>query len=119
QAILQRVDIGNPKNVSDHRSGSRSATRTDGNRTLFRKMDEVPDDQQITDEAGRLQNIELVIESLQQLRVGCRSFPVAFHQTAVTKLAQEFFPALTFSQRVFRVFRPSKFEIQVAALSDR
>src|SRR5947208_183647 len=63
EAILERIDVGDSQNVGNHRTRSRTTPRTNRNAFFFGKMDEVPNNEQITDEPRFFQNPELVIES--------------------------------------------------------
>ena len=64
QSVLQRIDIGNSEDIGDDRTRGRTATRSDRNAALFREMDEVPDDEEITDKTRLLENIDFVVEPL-------------------------------------------------------
>lgn len=64
KAVLQRINVGDAENVGDHRTCRRTAPRPDWNPALFGEMNEIPNDEQITDEAGFLEDIELIIEAL-------------------------------------------------------
>ena len=53
---LQRIDISDAKNVGDERAGSRSAPGSDRNSAAFREVNEVPNDQDVADETGFLED---------------------------------------------------------------
>src|SRR5439155_12582243 len=86
QSILQRVDVGDSENVSDNRTRGRTAPGPDRNAFLFGKMNEIPNNEEITDEPSSLEDAELIIESLDQLCVAHRAFAVASLQALITKL---------------------------------
>ena len=104
QAELQRIDIRNSENVGDHRACSRAAPGPHRNAPLLREMDEVPNDEQITDESSLLQNAQLIIEPPEQLRIARGTFTVALPQAAITKLAQITFARFAGRNRILRVF---------------
>ena len=110
--ILQRIDVRDSKNISRQRTGGRTAAGPDRNPALFREMDEVPDDQKVTDEPGLLEHAQFVIEPLDQFRVGFRAVAKAIAQTLVTKLAQIRLARFAFRHRVFGIFRNAKLQGQ-------
>ena len=121
QSELKRIDIRDSQNVGDERPGRGTTTRSHRNSALLREMDEVPDDQKITDESGALQNVDLVVEPLDQFRIRPGAFPVPFVQTFVTKLAQISLARLSFRHRVFGIFRNAELQFQIDSVgnSDR
>src|SRR5213075_511852 len=78
QTELERIDIGNAQDKGDERSGRRTTTGAHRNSALLREMNEVPDDQKITDEPGPLENIDFIIEPFDQIRICPGAFAVAF-----------------------------------------
>ena len=56
QPELKRIDVGDPQDISDHRACRRSAPRPDRNPAFLGEMDEIPDDEEITDKPCFLQN---------------------------------------------------------------
>src|SRR5262249_37097844 len=118
QPVLQRIDIGNSQNVSDHRSRGRTATRANRDAPLLGEMDEIPNDEQITNEPGFLQHAEFVIEPLEQFRIGRRPLAVAFAQALITKLAQITLARFPGWNRILGIFRAPKFKLEMATLAD-
>ena len=118
EPVLQRIDIGNSENISGQGTGGRTAPGADWNPALFREMDEVPDDQQITDEPGLLEHAQFVIEPLDQLRISSRALAEAIVQTLVTKLSQIRLARFAFRHRVFRIFRNAKLQREIDAIGD-
>ena len=90
-----------------------------GNAALFREMDEVPNDQEIADEAGFLQDAEFLVQAGEQLRVRRRAIAEAFPHAGGAKLAQILFARLACGRFVFGEFGGSKFQLEIAALGDR
>jgi len=86
---------------------------------LLGKVDEIPNDQDVTDEARFLEHPELVIEALTKLTVDPGAVAVAFFQTFVTKAAQIIFARLSFRHRILRVFRFPELDREIATLTDR
>ena len=82
-------------------------------------MNEIPDDENVTDEAGLLQNIDFIIEALDQLGIGSGAFAVALVQTFVTKFAQICFARFAFGRRILRIFRATEFQLEIAAIRNR
>src|SRR5207244_1604495 len=91
QSELQRIDVGNSQRVGDERAGRRSALRPDRNSATFREMNEIPNDQDVTDESGLFEHAQFISESVAQLVVDLGAFAVAFFESFVTKLAQIIF----------------------------
>ena len=118
QIELQRIDVRDSEHVCHHRTGRRTTPRSHGNAALFRVMDEVPDDEKITDEAGLLEHVDFKIEPLDQLAIGSRAFAVAVVQPLVAKLPQVRFTRLAFRCGELRIFRNAELQFQVAALGD-
>ena len=69
QSVLQRIDVGDAEHIRDERAGGRSAPWPDRNPALLGEVDEIPNDQDVADEAGLLEHAELVIEALRKLIV--------------------------------------------------
>ena len=81
-------------------------------------MDEIPNDEQITDETSFLEHAEFVIESLKQFSVGRCALAVAFAQALITKLAQITLARFSSGHRIFRIFRTPKLKIEMTTLAD-
>ena len=118
QAVLQRIDVGDSENVRDHRPGSRTAPGPDWNAFLLRKMNEVPNDQQIADETGFLEDAQLIIDSPDQLSIVGSAVAIPLAQALVTKLAQIFFPRFAGRSGVLRISRAAEFNVEVATLAN-
>ena len=56
---------------------------------LFRVMDEIPNNEEITDKPGFLQDRELIFQTLPKLLIGFGSFPVTFFSTRYGKVPEE------------------------------
>src|SRR5206468_9178021 len=115
---LERIDVSDPENISNHRASRRAASRSYRNAFLFGEMNEIPNNEQIADEAGFFENAQLVIESSNQLRIARRAFAVALSQSVVTQLAQIFFARFPGRRRKLRIFGEPKLEIEVTALAN-
>src|SRR5262249_14470145 len=70
QPILERIDVGNSKSVGDKGASGRATARPDRNSAAFREVDEIPYDQDVTDETGFLEHAEFISEPLAKLIVG-------------------------------------------------
>ena len=70
QAELKRIDVGDSEDISDHRAGGRAAPGTDRDPVFLREMNEIPNDQEITDEPCFFENAKFVVEPPDQLRIG-------------------------------------------------
>ena len=116
QAELQRIDVGDSEHVSDQRTGGRPPARADWNSALLGEMNEIPNDEQITDKAGFLEDIELVIEPLDQFTLDLVA--EALVQSGIAKFAQINFARFVRRRRILRVFRFSKFQLEIATLRD-
>src|SRR4030095_6191526 len=118
QSILKRIDVGDPKNVSNHRTGSRAATGSYGNAFFFGKMNEVPNNEQIADETRLFENAQLVVETPKQFWIVRRAFAVAATQTVVTKLAQISFARFSRRRRILRILGAPKLEVEMTAFAN-
>ena len=81
-------------------------------------MNEIPDDKQITDEPCLLENAELIIEPLNEIRIGRRPFAVALAQSLITELAQITFACFSSRRRILGILRTPKFKIDMTAFAD-
>ena len=63
QAELERIDVGDPQHIGDQRTGRRTAPRADWDAALLREVDEVPDDEEVADEAGLLEDARVPCSS--------------------------------------------------------
>jgi len=88
QSVLQRIDVGNAKNICNERTRSRPTTRADRNAALFGEVDEIPNNQYVTDESGLLEYPKFIIEPLLQLTIRRRSVAVTLLQPFRAKIAQ-------------------------------
>ena len=102
QSELQGIDVGNAEDVRRPANRRGAAARPDRNPALLREMNEVPDDQEVADEPGLLEDADFVIEPLDQLRIRQGALPIAIAQTGGTKLAQIEFAGLAFGRRVIQ-----------------
>src|SRR5205807_8885181 len=100
--------VGNSRTVRNHRACSRTATGADRNAPLLGEMDEIPNDEQITDETRFREHAEFVIESLKQFSVGRCPLAVAFAQALITKLKKLNLARFSGGLWLFRIFRTSK-----------
>src|SRR6266853_6065179 len=66
--MLQRIDVGDPKRIRNHRSRRGSAPRTHWNATFPRVADEIPNDQEVTRKLHLLDDAELARQSLFVVR---------------------------------------------------
>src|SRR5580704_10498616 len=119
QTVLKRIDIGDPESVSNQRPSGRATTRADRNSATLREVDKIPNDQDVTNESSFLEHGQFIGKSFTQLLVGRGAFAVAFFESLVTEIAQVYFARLSSGNRIFRVFRTSEFDRDVAALADR
>ena len=115
---MQWVDVGDSKNVSNDRTCGRAAARANRNAPFLGEMDEIPNDEQITDETSFLEHTQFVIEPLEQFGVGCCPLTVAFAQALITEFAQITLARFSSRHRIFRIFRTAKLQIDTATLGD-
>ena len=81
-------------------------------------MNEVPNNEQITDEPRFFQNSQLIIKPPNQLRVAPSPFSIALPQPLITKLAQIVFARFPSRNWIFWIFGASKLKIEMAALTN-
>src|SRR5438128_6727937 len=81
-------------------------------------MNEVPNNEQITDEPRFFQNSQLIIKPPNQLRVAPSPFTIALPQPIITKLAQIVFARFPSRNWIFWIFGASKLKIEMAALTN-
>src|SRR5439155_1926243 len=109
---------GDAKHIGDKRPGGGTSTRPDRDFSLLRESNEIPNDQDVTDEAGLLENAQLVLEALAQLIVDLGALAVTPCQTFRTQLAQVFFARDAVRDRILGVFGFAELNFQIAALRD-
>ena len=66
QLEAQRVEIRDPEQVGHDAAGTRAATGADGNAVLFCPRDEIPDDEEVVEEACLRDDAEFEIETLDE-----------------------------------------------------
>ena len=81
-------------------------------------MDEIPNDEQITDEAGLLEHTQFIIEPVKQFSVGRCARTVPFAQTLITKLAQITLACFSRRNWILRIFGAPKFKLEMTTLAD-
>src|SRR5262249_27145751 len=118
QPILKRIDVRDAKNKRNDRTCSRTASRADGDAFLFREMNEIPDDEEITDETRFFQNAQFILEATGQLRISRGAFAIPRPQTFVAKLTQIAFARFSGQDWILRVFRTPKFKNEMAAFAN-
>ena len=67
-------------------------------------MNEIPDDQNITDESGLFDYVDFVVEPFDQFRIGAGPFAVTIVQPLITKLAQIRFAGFVLGRRILGIF---------------
>ena len=67
QAEADRVDVGDLEAVRHDRTGARATARSDGDAVPARPVDEVPDDEEIVDEARAGDDAHLVVDAAAEL----------------------------------------------------
>ena len=82
-------------------------------------MNEIPDDQEITDEARPSRDPEFLVQAGTKLRVRRCSLAEALAQSFSTKLAQICLARLARRRRVFGILRDPEFQLEIATLGDR
>ena len=83
--ITDRIDIRDAETVGNHGAGRRAAPRSHGNPVLFRKPDEIPDDQEIIDKAHRPDGLKFEVEPVLQFR--CHRI-IALNEAGIAQLVQ-------------------------------
>src|SRR5262249_3755302 len=81
-------------------------------------MNEIPNDEEITNKPCFLQNTELILEPASQLRIALSTLAVTRAQTLVAKLAQISFARFPSRHRIFRIFRTSKLKVEMATFAN-
>ena len=83
QVVADRVDVGDVEAVGDEAACGGAAAGPDADAVALRERDEVPDDQEVVDEAHLADRLELVAKALGQLR---RDLPVAALEPLLAQL---------------------------------
>src|SRR5262249_32181533 len=78
-------------------------------------MNEVPNDEEITDETGFFQNAQFILEPTGQLWTARCASAVARAQAFMAKLAQISFARFPGGDGILRIFRAPEFKIKIAA----
>ena len=63
EAEADRIDVGDLEAIRDNRAGARASAWTDGDVMLARPIDEVPDDEEVVDEARAGDDAHLVVDA--------------------------------------------------------
>src|SRR5215472_5027396 len=82
-------------------------------------MNEIPNDQDVTNEPGFLEDAEFISESLAQLLVIRCTLAVTLREAFIAKIAQVSFALLAGRHWIFRIFRTAKLDRDIAAFADR
>ena len=118
QAEAERVDIGDTEHIRDDRTSRRATPRADGDSLLLRVVDEIPDDEKITGEAGFLDHREFVIEALVQLRLGIHARAVAVAKPVAAEVAQVLLAGAGVGRIEARVFWNAELHFEITPLGD-
>src|SRR5207244_11139426 len=102
----------------DERTRCRSTTWPHRNTALLGEMNEIPNNQNVTDESGFLEYAKFVVEPLLQLIIRFRSIAEALLQTLRAKLAQKSDARCPLWHGILGVFRFPEFDFQIAPLGN-
>ncbi len=116
QAVLEWIDVGDAQREGNDRAGCRAASGTDRDPVVLGELDEVPDDQEVSAEAHRVDHRELDLEPLG--RLGRHRVAVALAQPLLGQAAQVVDLARPVRRRVRRDQDPAELDLDVAALGD-
>ena len=81
-------------------------------------MHEIPNDQEVINEAGFLDNADFVLQTTPQFGVILGSRTVAFAEPARAQLSQHHFARFAVGKWIPRISQLAKFELEIAALGD-
>ena len=117
ELVVDGIDIGDADDIGDDGACGGAAAGTDGDAMFARPVDEIPDDQEIIDEALLLQDEELALQPLAKLgRIGAGAVtPV---HPLLAEAAEVIILGKAIRGIVVRVFWLAEFEFQIAALRD-
>ena len=118
QSVLQWIDVGNAHHVGHHRAGRRTAAWPNRNAAPLREMDEVPNNEDVADETGLLENLDLTLQTLLNLVIASSALAVTLVQTFLAKFSQITLARFPFRHRILRIFRTAEFQIEMAAFAD-
>ena len=117
QVVANGVDVDDAQAVRDARSRRAPPARPDANAVRLRVAHEVPDDEEIRGEPHRLDDVELVLDALDDMRR--RRAAVAILRAEHRELAQVRVLVVTFGHRERRQDRLAELELHVGALGDQ
>ena len=124
EAVVERVDIGDAKDVGDQRCPPRCRDRGRREcRGVLRAMDEIPDDQEITDEARLLHDLQFELDAVDDLFLLLVLGLLPFDTVAVThpllaQMPQVMFPRETLRRVVNGKPQLAEFHQEIAFLGD-
>src|SRR4029434_1243415 len=99
-------------------TSGRATSWSYGNASLFGKMNEIPNNEQIADESRFLENAQFVFQPSNQIWIIRSAFAVALPQALVTKFAQIFFTRFPGRGRILRILGAPKLKIEVTAFAN-
>ena len=102
----------------DQRARGRTSSRSHGNSSLPSIADKIPDNQEVTNKAGFLDDGNLILEALTKLGVRFSPCAIAFGEAAPAKLAEIFLPGDSRGHFKGRILRLIKLELQFTTLGD-
>ncbi len=76
---MQRINVGDLQAVRDERAGGAASARPYGDVSVFRELDEVPDDEEVAGEAHLLDHRDLARDALLVLRERVLELAVRLH----------------------------------------
>ena len=80
QTKSQRIDVGDSQDVGDQGTSGRPTARPDRNALLLGEVDEVPNNQDVADKSGLLQDPQLVIKAMPKIWIARGALAVALPQ---------------------------------------
>ena len=119
QAVLEGIDAGDAQRVGDHAARA-GAAHVPPDVALFRRLAQIPHDEEIVVEAHGVDDAQLVFQTLHDLRLLRARRAVAPDKTGIAKLAQKRLGvAFSFRHRECgQVIRGRELQFDVALLGD-
>ena len=116
--VIDGIDIGDPHSVGDHGAGGGTAAWTDGNALGLCPGDEVPNDQEIIDEALGFEESEFAVDAFEDDGVIGGAGAVAGVEAFLNNLPEVAVLGEAFGRGEVRIFWNAKLDLEIASFGD-
>ncbi len=119
KAVPERAQVGDAQHVGDQAARRAAPAGPNRDSLPLGVVDEVPDDQEVTDESGFFDHPHLEFQALLQFPVGPRPVAIPLPQPLLAKLPEVLLPRHPRRHGKSREFVAPQIQLQIAPLRDR